>query len=190
MGRQRDPDLEQRLLAATWSLLTSRGYDALTLAHVAAEAKAHRTDLYRRWSSKAQLVTDALAEHLPPVSSHDTGTLHGDIRAFLDDLAVSWSSDWIDGFVGLFADLRNDPQAELAFRRLGSRRGASLGEALQRAVERGELAAVPEAGWVGDLLEGPLMHRRMVGRAPLTPGYLDAVAFAALSLLTRSEVSA
>jgi len=190
MGRQRDPELEQRLLAATWSLLTSQGYDALTLAQVAAEAKAHRTDLYRRWSSKAQLVTDALAEHLPPVSAHDTGTLRGDIKAFLDDLAASWSSDWIDGFVGLFADLRNDPEAEFAFRLMGTRRGAPLGDALRRAVERGELAGLPEAGWLGDLLEGPLMHRRMVGRQPLTPEYLDAVAFAALSLLTRTEVPA
>lgn len=190
MGRQRDPDLEQRLLAATWSLLTSRGYDALTLAHVAALAKAHRTDLYRRWPSKAQLVTDALAEHLPPVSAHDTGSLRGDIKAFLEDLAASWSSDWVDGFVGLFADLRNDPEAELAFRRMSERRGASLGEALRRAVERGELAALPDPGWVGDMLEGPLMHRRMIGRQAPTPEYLDAVAFAALSLLTRSEVPA
>ena len=190
MGRQRDPDLEQRLLAATWSLLARQGYDALTLAHVAAEAKAHRTDLYRRWSTKAQLVTDALAEHLPPTTSHDTGTLRGDIAAFLQDLAVSWSSDWIDGFVGLFADLRNDPAAELAFRSMSARRGAPMREALRRAVARGEIAALPDEGWVGDLLEGPLMHRRMIGRAPLTPEYLDAVAFAALSLLTRTEVPA
>jgi hypothetical protein len=146
--------------------------------------------VYRRWSSKAQLVTDALAEHLPPISPHDTGTLHGDLKAYLQDLAVSWSSDWVDGFVGLFADLRFDSEAELAFRALGARRGAPMGEALRRAVARGEIAALPEEGWVGDLLEGPLMHRRMIGRAPLTPEYLDAVAFAALSLLTRTEVRA
>jgi AcrR family transcriptional regulator len=190
VGRQRDPDLEQRLLAATWSLLTSRGYDALTLAHVAKEAKAHRTDVYRRWTSKTQLVTDALAEHLPPVSSHDTGTLRGDIKAVLQDLAVSWSSDWADGLVGLYADLRYDPDAELAFRRMSARRGAPIGEALGRALARGEIAALPEVGWAGDLLEGPLMHRRMIGREPLTPEYLDAVAFATLSLLTRPKVPA
>jgi AcrR family transcriptional regulator len=72
-GRPRDPELEQRLLAAAWQLVTSEGYDALTLTKVATEAKAHRTDVYRRWGSKALLVADAMAAHLPPVPAVDTG---------------------------------------------------------------------------------------------------------------------
>src|SRR5690242_4609425 len=111
-GRPRDPELEKRLLAAAWALLTTSGYDALTLTKVAAEAKAHRTDVYRRWSTKAQLVTDVLAVHLPPISQFDTGSLLGDIRAYLEDLAASWRAPWIDGLVGLLADLRHDPDAE------------------------------------------------------------------------------
>ena len=80
-GRPRDPELDTRLLAAAWSLLTTEGYDALSLTKVAARAQAHRTDVYRRWGSKAQLVADVLAEHLPPVSPVDTGALAGDIRS-------------------------------------------------------------------------------------------------------------
>ena len=189
-GRPRDPDLEQRLLAAAWSLLTGQGYDALTLTKVAATAKAHRTDVYRRWSTKAQLVTAVLAEHLPPVSEFDTGTLHGDIRAYLHDLAAAWSSPWIDGLVGLLADLRRDVDAELAFRVLAERRGQQMRDALERAVERGEVGEVPELGLAGDLFEGPLMHRRMIGRQPLTPEYLDALALSTHRLLTVTEVTA
>lgn len=170
--------------------MTSSGYDALTLTRVAAQAQAHRTDVYRRWSSKAQLVTDVLAEHLPPVSAFDTGTLLGDIRAYLNDLAVSWSSPWIDGLVGLLADLRSDPDAELAFRMLAERRGHPMRAALARAAERGEIGEVPELELAGDLFEGPLMHRRMIGRRPLTPEYLDAVAVTTHRLLTGAGVSA
>jgi AcrR family transcriptional regulator len=188
-GRPRDPDLERRLLAAAWSVLTTEGYDALTLTKVAAQAKAHRTDVYRRWSSKAQLVTDALAEHLPPVSEFDTGSLRDDIRTYLDDLAVAWSSSWIDGLVGLLADLRRDVEAELAFRLLAERRGGPMREALARAVVRGEIGELPELGLAGDLLEGPLMHRRLLGRQPLTPEYLEAVALAAHRLLTGTAVA-
>ena len=47
--------------------LLSNGYDAMNLKRVAAEAKAHRSDVYRRRPSRARLVTDVLAEHLPPV---------------------------------------------------------------------------------------------------------------------------
>ena len=184
-GRPRDPKLERRLLSAAWSLLTSEGYDALTMTKVAAAAEAHRTDVYRRWSTKAQLVTDVLAEHLPPIGEIDTGTLVGDVRAYVGALAQSWSSDWIDGLMGLVADLRHDPDAELAFRQLGERRGAAMRESLKRAVERGELAELPDLSVAGDLFEGPLMHRRMIGRQPLTPDYLDAVAATAVLVLTR-----
>lgn len=186
-GRPRDPDLEQRLLAAAWSLLTSTGYDALTLTKVAADAGAHRTDVYRRWSSKVQLVVDVLAEHLPPVAPVDTGSLHGDIRGYVESLAASWSSTWIDGLVGALADLRQDPDAELAFIAMSERRGRVMRDALVRAVERGELAGLPDHPVAGDLLEGPLMHRRLIGRQPLTPDYLDAVAALAHQVLTAPK---
>ncbi|MFC4942852.1 TetR/AcrR family transcriptional regulator [Pseudonocardia sp. GCM10023141] len=189
-GRPRDPDLELRLLDAAWSLLTSGGYDALKLSQVASQADAHRTDVYRRWSSKAQLVVDALAEHLPPVAAVDTGTLRSDLRAIVEDFAASWSSEWIDGLMGLLADLQRDPDAELAFRRMAERRGEPLRTAIVRATERGEIGDVPDLALVGDLVEGPLMHHRMLGRQPLTPEFLDAVTVVAWRFLTGALLSA
>jgi hypothetical protein len=150
---------------------------------VAATAKAHRTDVYRRWSSKAQLVTDVLAEHLPAVHDTDTGSLEGDVGAYLDALAASWSAPWIDGLVGLLGDLRNDPEAELAFRLMAERRGGAMRAALERALARGEIDELPDAGLMGDLLEGPLMHRRMIGRQPLHPDYLDGLGQVVLRLV-------
>jgi AcrR family transcriptional regulator len=183
-GRPRDPELEGRLIDAAWELLKSDGYDALTMTKVAAKADAHRTDVYRRWSTKAQLVTDVLAVHLPPVVEVDTGTLAGDVRAYIGDLAKSWSSDWVDGLMGLTGDLRNDPEAELAWRELAERRGGVMRAALRRAMERGEIPEIADVGVAGDLFEGPLMHRRMIGRQPLTPEYLDAVAAVAVRILS------
>ncbi|MFC0545912.1 TetR/AcrR family transcriptional regulator [Kutzneria chonburiensis] len=188
-GRPRDPDLEHRLLAAAWSLLRSRGYDALTLTKVAAEAQAHRTDVYRRWSSKAQLVVDVLAEHLPPISDRDTGTLRGDLAAVVHGLAESWSSSWVDGLMGLTADLHHDPDAELAFRTMALGRGEPLRQAIVRATERGEIGEPPDLSLMGDLIEGPMMHRRMLGRQPLTPEYLNAIVNVVYSVLTGATVS-
>jgi AcrR family transcriptional regulator len=187
-GRPRDLDLDQRLLAAGWSLLQSGGYDGLTLTKVASQAGAHRTDVYRRWSSKAQLVVDVLEAHLPPVVDLDTGSLDADLRAVVAAFAASWSASWVDGLVGLTADLQGDPDAELAFRKMAEQRGAPLRNAITRATQRGEISPPPDLSLVGDLIEGPLMHRRMVGRAPLTSDYLDAVARAAHRLLTATPV--
>jgi AcrR family transcriptional regulator len=188
-GRPRDPDLERRLLAATWTLLQRDGYDALSLTKVAAEAKAHRTDVYRRWPNKIQLVVDVLAEHLPPIAPVDTGSLLGDTRSYVEGLAASWSSPWIDGLVGALADLRQDADAELAFIALSERRGQVMRSALARAVERGEIPEVPDLRIAGDLLEGLLMHHRMIGRQPLTPDYLDAVASLAYQVFSSGRLT-
>jgi AcrR family transcriptional regulator len=171
-------------------LLTEAGYDALTLTKVAAAARAHRTDVYRRWPNKARLVTDVLAEHLPPIPALDAGSLRADIRGYLEALSASWSSPWIDGLVGLLADLHRDVDAELAFRTMGERRGQPMRDAIARAVERGEIPELPDLPMVGDLLEGPLMHRRMIARRPLTPDYLDALAAWAFQVLTGTAVPA
>ncbi|MGW6443287.1 TetR/AcrR family transcriptional regulator [Lentzea sp. NPDC055074] len=187
-GRPRDPELEQRLLATAWSLLTSNGYDALTLTQVAAQAGAHRTDVYRRWRSKVRLVADVLDVYLPPVPDPDTGTLHGDLRAFVEDLVRAWNESWNDGLVGFLADLRGDAEAERTFRALVSRRSQPLVDAIARAVRRGEITEVPELSLVGNMLEGPLMHRRMFGGEPLTAAELDVVTSSVHRLLTGTSV--
>jgi AcrR family transcriptional regulator len=188
-GRPRDLALEKRLLGAAWSLLVEEGYEALTLTQVAARANAHRSDVYRRWSSKAQLVSDTLAEHLPAVSAFDTGALRSDLQAYVDDLAVSWSSSWIDGLVGWLADLNTDTEAEAAFRAFATSRGKNMRNAIERAVDRGELGEVSEFDLIllAELLEGPLMHRRLLGRRALKQDYLEAVAEAAYGWLLRTS---
>jgi hypothetical protein len=55
-------------------------------------------------------------------------------------------------------------------------------------MERAEIGAPPDLALVGDLIEGPLMHRRIVGRQPLTPDFLNAVAVSAHRLLTGTTV--
>ncbi|MEV8378444.1 TetR/AcrR family transcriptional regulator [Kribbella sp. NPDC056861] len=189
-GRPRDSGLEKRLVAAGWELLTTDGYDALAMAQVAVKAGAHRTDVYRRWPSKARLVVDVLAEYLPPVPDVDTGSLLNDLRAFVQDLAKAWNSPWNDGLVGLLADLRHDEEANAAFKQIVAQRDQPVVNAIARAVQRGEIGQVPELPLVGDLLEGPLMHRRVFGGRPLSADDLEVVTRSAYRLLTGTAVTA
>jgi AcrR family transcriptional regulator len=182
-GRPRDRDLERRLLAAAWGILTEDSYAALTLTQVAVRAGAHRSDVYRRWPTKIRLVADTLAAHLPPVSDVDTGSLLSDIRVYVDDLARSWSAPWMDSLVGWLADLSEDTDAEAAFRTMSLNRGRSLRSSLDRAVERGEIAELPDPQLVSGLIEGPLMHCRIIGRRPPSADFLDAVASSAYRII-------
>src|ERR1700728_2100961 len=58
-GRPRDPRIDAAILTATADLLVQIGYSNLTLAAVADRAGTTKTALYRRWSSKAELVHEA-----------------------------------------------------------------------------------------------------------------------------------
>lgn len=188
MARPKDVDLDRRLVSAAWTLLTDEGYDAVTFARVAARAGAHRSDVYRRWSSRVRLVIDAVAEHAPLDATIDTGSLRSDLRHFLAGLASAWAMPWMDGFVAMLADLRSDPAAEEAYRSVVRRRSQPLIDLLVRARERGEIDELPRPGVLGGLLEGPLMHRRMFFREEFSDDELDRMVDTACRELERTVV--
>jgi AcrR family transcriptional regulator len=52
---------EDEILDATVAVVAELGYDRLTMDAVATAAKASKATLYRRWSTKAELVVDAIS---------------------------------------------------------------------------------------------------------------------------------
>src|SRR6476619_6446194 len=59
-GRPRDPTLDEAIILATRARLVQDGYSRMTIGDIAADAGVSRPTLYRRWSTKLELVTDAL----------------------------------------------------------------------------------------------------------------------------------
>jgi AcrR family transcriptional regulator len=59
-GRPRDAALDEAIILATRARLVRDGYSCMTIGDIAADAKVSRPTLYRRWSTKFDLVVDAL----------------------------------------------------------------------------------------------------------------------------------
>jgi AcrR family transcriptional regulator len=59
-GRPRDAALDEAIILATRDRLVRDGYSQMTIGDIAADAKVSRPTLYRRWSTKLELVVDAL----------------------------------------------------------------------------------------------------------------------------------
>ncbi|MFI6043827.1 TetR/AcrR family transcriptional regulator [Nocardia sp. NPDC051321] len=59
-GRPRDPAVDEAIIVATRRRLVTNGYSQMALGDIAADAGVTRPTLYRRWSSKLELVIDAL----------------------------------------------------------------------------------------------------------------------------------
>ena len=65
--RRRGKQLEDALYEATLAELAAVGYGGLTMEGIAARARTGKAALYRRWSSKHDLVQAALTFALPPL---------------------------------------------------------------------------------------------------------------------------
>src|SRR3954454_5728250 len=120
LGRKRDHTREPEILDAALQVLAETGYDGMTIDMVAARAKAGKATLYRRWSSKAKLVLEAVAclksGHLDYTSPPDTGTLRGDLVAMVTSPSSRESERKLKVMAGIVSMLARDPELAAAAR--------------------------------------------------------------------------
>jgi AcrR family transcriptional regulator len=71
------------------AVVSEHGYDAANMNDIAARAGVGKAAIYRRWASKAALVTDALIYWRPDLltkDTPDTGSLAGDLDALIEQV--------------------------------------------------------------------------------------------------------
>ncbi|RWZ49868.1 TetR/AcrR family transcriptional regulator [Labedella phragmitis] len=144
LGRKRDHTRDPEILEATLDVLAETGYDGMTIDMVAARAKAGKATLYRRWSSKPELVLDAVAcmksseidlEALP-----DTGTLRGDLIALIKPPNIRDAERKLRVMAGIVSMIARSPElAAAAQEALVEPRAAANRIVFRRAVDRGEI---------------------------------------------------
>ncbi len=145
-GRKRDHALDAALLDATLDVLAEVGATGLTMDAVAARAGAGKAALYRRWSSKSDLIIAAVARmkrnqvdlaYLP-----DTGTLRGDLLALFRPQTSEESTRRLAVMAALASLLTQDDAVAQAANEAVVQPWAQAHLALmRRAVARGEIPA-------------------------------------------------
>ena len=110
-GRPRDPRIDAAILRATAELLVEIGYSSLTMAAVAERAGTTKTALYRRWSSKAELVHEAAFPAAPTAIETPPGDITADIRAMIDAASEVFTSPLVRAALpGLISDMVADAE--------------------------------------------------------------------------------
>ncbi|AHI01980.1 TetR/AcrR family transcriptional regulator [Kutzneria viridogrisea] len=76
-GRPRDPDADAAILRAALELFAERGVEGTSIEQVAKRAGVARLTVYRRWSSKEELLAHAIefARNAPDLSEEEYDTL-------------------------------------------------------------------------------------------------------------------
>ncbi|WP_428926664.1 TetR/AcrR family transcriptional regulator [Marinibacterium sp. SX1] len=160
-GRPRDAGASARLKATALRLVRERGYAAVSISAIIAEAGVSRQTLYNRWKTKAELVLDAFHDdsfaHVPaPVADPDH---HTALLRFLEALFVHLARDG-DTLRAVIAAAQEDPAFRATFRdRFVLPREAIVTELLQEAQASGELAADRDTGMLSAFIHGAFWYR-------------------------------
>jgi AcrR family transcriptional regulator len=159
-GRPADPDLENRVYAATLALYREVGWGGFSLDVVARRARVGKAALYTRWGSKETLIAAALTNLVHTVPALGTT---GSLRSDLLQLATSILYFYIrgGGLIMLRAKIeaREHPevfgQALLALERQGRQAGRTI---VLQAIERGELPRATSPALILDTVAGTLIN--------------------------------
>ncbi|MDA8148221.1 MAG: TetR/AcrR family transcriptional regulator [Actinomycetota bacterium] len=174
-GRPRSAASHRAILDATIHLLSEVGYPALSIEAVAARAGVGKGTVYRWWSSKAELVVEAVHDAaLGMVAEPDTGSLRGDTRELVAGLVALACSPLGRVLEALSAEADRNPQLRETFDSVVlARRQEVATHLLDRARRRGEARSDLDVALVCDLAVATVFHRARMDPGALDGGFVD-----------------
>jgi AcrR family transcriptional regulator len=184
-------EITSAIRLAVMQELAEVGYGRLSIEAVARRAGVGKTAVYRRWSSKLDMVLEMVSgvagKSLP---LPDTGTLRGDLEMLLRIVTRALQHPLASQIIpDLLAEAaRNQQIAETlqSALRVNQRDiGALL---IGRAVDRGELPPGADPDAAVDLIVGPVYWRLAIARTPMPKKYLAQMAGAMAAALAAVAV--
>jgi AcrR family transcriptional regulator len=169
---------EVAIFDATMRMLATSGYDRLTMDAVAANAKASKATLYRRWQTKADLVVDALVwlKSCMPHDIPDTGSLRGDLVAMACTDGGLTDRMPLAVFGALITAMQRDEALAKAFQeRFMAPIEARSRLVFERAQARGEIAEGADLALLGHVLPAVAIHYALTRNRPVKADFIEQI---------------
>lgn len=156
--------------------LADHGVGGLTIESVARRAGVGKATVYRRWTSKREMVLAVLTQVATRADLFpDTGELESDLRALFSNAAEHLRDPRVSRIVPdvLAESARDSDFAAALHEQIGLIRRHRAAEMIIRAIDRGELPAHVDLALASDMIAAPLYWRLSVTRQALTTTDLD-----------------
>jgi AcrR family transcriptional regulator len=177
MGRPRDERADRAILDATLELMAEGGAHDLRMDDVAARAGVGKATIYRRYRSKDELITAAVAGLVSEIRIPDTGRTRADLLALMRS-AVDVYRGSVEAAVmpSLVEAMSRDAELARVVREgfLAGRR-AALRAVLDRGIARGDLRRDLDVDLALDVVGGPLFYRLLITGGPIDEQLADGV---------------
>jgi AcrR family transcriptional regulator len=150
------------VLRATLAEIDRVGYAAMRVEDVAARSGVNKTTVYRRWPTKAALVTAAIQLVKAPTEIADTGDLARDLsEAFIASLCRAEAPE-LRGLLRMVQTERGNPEVDALVQKLRETQADGRRARLRAAIAGGELPRGVDLELVQQLLAsvvfGPLLR--------------------------------
>jgi AcrR family transcriptional regulator len=167
---------QDRVLTATFELLGESGVSGFTVDEVARRSGVAKTTIYRHWPTREALVIDACSRISDEQEVPDTGSLEGDLTAILTNIGhLLGTARWSSVLPSIIDVAERDPEFAAIHRRIQHGHAAPLGEVIDRAADRGEIAATADRPTMIAGLMGPLFYRRWFSREPIDEQFVKRI---------------
>lgn len=175
-GRPRDPACDAAILQATLDVFAEHGYAGVSIDRVAGRAGVGKATIYRRYSSKAELVVEAVRcgahvdDWLP-----DTGDLRADLTSMMQPLIDRLRGDDAQLLTTFALERLRNPELGEQFDRLviGKKR-EHLRHLVASAIARGDLPADVDVDLIAEAPPALIWHHALYG-LPLDDNLLDRI---------------
>ena len=162
----RSARVQDAVLKSTFTLISEKGADGVTIADVAGRSGVHETSIYRRWETPKALVLDACMHFIgDAIPTPNTGSLRTDLIAMMRGTVALHTSP--QGQVILALNRLGDAKAQNAKREFWRERFKRLQPIFDRAVARGEFPKNVDPVPLLETLIAPLHFRLLVSVEPL-----------------------
>ena len=170
------------VLATTFELLYESGVGGFSVDEVARRSGVAKTTIYRHWPSREALVLDACSQIAADQDVPDTGSLDGDLRAILTNIAdLLATANWASVLPSIVDLAEREPEFADVHRRIQHGHAAPLREVLHRGIRSGVLPAQSDIAAISAALLGPLFYRRWFSREPIDDQFVEKIISGALA---------
>ncbi len=171
-SRRRDDVLLSAIRDATWAELIDHGYSGVTFEGVARRAKTGKPVLYRRYGSRAQMVTDALPTlRIETIDVAPTESLRDDIMALVETIVDTWQHIGIDTYRSLIAEA-DDATLQAFQAKVAAKADQTIRRALDAARERDEIGSVTIPDLVATSIFALVRNELLFARRKIEPSTL------------------
>ncbi len=185
-------DITEAIQLALLEELAAVGYGRLSIEAVARRAGVGKTAVYRRWSSKLDMVLEVVSTVAGTrLALPDTGSLQSDLEIFLRFTARALRHPLASQIIpDLLAEAARNEKIATTLQQTLQANQHEIGVLLvERAAKRGEITGEIDPDLAVDLVVGPLYWRLAIARTKLSDQQLRRMAIAAAAALKAGSVS-